>query len=1038
MKKLWQKTPAWITYTVLFTALICVLVGCLFLTGRSMIWELDGMAQHYPILVQLRHMILSFLHNPSGGFTHWAWNISLGSDQLTNLAYYVIGDPFNYLIALFPKSQIENVFALLVFLRMYFSGLSFMLWASSYQFKKSSRIIGSIAYAFNGYALATALHHPFFILPLIFFPLLCYGIDRVLHNKSWLPLIFAVFLVFLSNFYFAWILGFGSIAYVILRMLSLRKWPDFTPLKSFGKLVLSAVIGLGMAAIVFLPTIILAMGSTRLNDNFANGMTFFPLQYYLDIPGAILPTGRAMNFWLVIGISGLSYLGLVYMLRHFKRYLWQNVALITMFIGILLPAVGAIMNAISTPSNRWVFLVNILFGFATMVFIEHINDFTKQDIAWFGWASIGLIVLVWAFGGFLMNLQPHDFIVYGFLLLTVIVVMGSVVFDWKRSTKVILVSTVFMLNLSANIIGIYSPHSSKLALQQLNRGLATRFSNDYFSGAQKYLKKMPGFFRVSINPRYHYNTHIQNLANYSNTNTDFPINSGLNDTSVYLTLQNGYLGKFSQSVGNSQFSMNTPIAQGDYRTAFNNLLGVKYMFAKANTKNPPVVPYGYKPVRDKNGQIKVFPAKARTDAVQAIENMYGTTIYKSNNALPLVYTQYNTVSPSAYDKMSAVDRERVMTQGAVVNKSKYNTHPLNYQSPKKNIDYTVKMDTSKIVYNGRQLTKYRLGIINKANSDKLVDQPHEQVSLGANLQKTKDLLATNRSIIETNHYKNINGLKEMTSDVVGNPIDYTLKVKNPKATKNTELFLVLSGIKQTDGTPAEHRQWMANQFLLDNKLYSRMGKMDEYRHSILKPTFGGYIFNAFAKDHQNGYNQYDNNNLSNYRQISNIVLNLGYSTHQRKNIDLNFNQVKNIKFKSAKLVAMPFNKTYDTQMQKLKQTKPANLKVNGNHVSGTTNKPHSGTMLTSIPYSTGWKLTIDGKPTKTFVVNKGFVGANLPAGQHQIKLDYTTPGIKVGKLVSGISWLAFIILLGFAIIGKFLPERTGQQHKPKHGKSQSN
>ena len=135
---------------------------------------------------------------------------------------------------------------------------------------------------------------------------------------------------------------------------------------------------------------------------------------------------------------------------------------------------------------------------------------------------------------------------------------------------------------------------------------------------------------------------------------------------------------------------------------------------------------------------------------------------------------------------------------------------------------------------------------------------------------------------------------------------------------------------------------------------------------------------------------------------------------------------------------MPFNKTYDTQMQKLKQTKPANLKVNGNHVSGTANNQRSGTMVTSIPYSTGWKLTIDGKPTKTFVVNKGFVGANLPAGQHQIKLDYTTPGIKVGKLVSGISWLAFIILLGFAIIGKFLPERTGQQHKPKHCKSQSN
>ncbi|ORN04746.1 YfhO family protein [Lentilactobacillus parabuchneri] len=1029
MKKLWQKTPAWITYTVLFTTLICVLVGCLFLTGRSMIWELDGMAQHYPILLQLRHMIVSFLKNPSGGFTHWAWNISLGSDQLTNLAYYVIGDPFNYLVVLFPKSQIENVFAFLVFLRMYFSGLAFMLFSSSYHFKKISRVIGAIAYAFSGYALATALHHPFFILPLIFYPLLCYGIDRVLHNKSWLPLIFAVFLVFLSNFYFAWILGLGSVAYVIIRMLSMWKRPNFEPLISFGKLIISAVIGLGMAAIVFIPTIILATGSTRITDNFANGMTLFPLQYYLDIPSAILPTGRAMNFWLVIGISGLSFLGLVYMLRHFKRYFWPNVALITMLVGILLPAVGAVMNAISTPSNRWVFLVTILFGFATMIFVDHIGSFTKNDVAWFAGASIGLITLVWVFGGFLMDLQPHDFVVYGFLLLTLIAVLGSLIFNWSQATKLTLISTIFLLNISANIIGIYSPHSSKLALQQLNRGLATRFSQDYFNGAQKYLDKLPGFFRVSMGPKYHYNTHIQNLANYSNTNTDFPINSGLNDTSVYLTLQNGYLGKFSQSVGNSQFSMNTPIAQGDYRTAFNNLLGVKYMFAKANTKNPPVMPYGYKPVRDKNGDIKVFPAKARTNAVQAIENMYGTTIYKSNDALPLIYTQSKTVSPTTYNQLSKVDRERVMTQGAVVNSTKENTHPLKYTSPSKNIGYQVKMDTSKIVYNGRQLTKYRLGIINKSNSDKLVDQPHEQVSLGANLQRTKDLLAANRSIIETNHYKNINGLREMTSDVTGNPIDYTLHVKQPKKTKNTELFLVLSGIQQQDGTPAQRRQWMANQFLLQNKLYSRMGKMDTYRQSILKPTFGGYMFSAFAKDYQNGYNQYDNNNLSNYRQIHSIVLNLGYSTHQRKNIDLKFNQVKNIKFKSAKLIAMPYGKSYDTQMQKLKATKPANLKVNGNHVSGTTSNVNSTTMVTSIPYSTGWKLTIDGQSAKTFVVNKGFVGANLPAGTHQIKLNYTTPGIKVGKLISAVSWLVFIILIGFGLFTRFIPKKA----EPKHG-----
>ncbi|WP_056983927.1 YfhO family protein [Lentilactobacillus farraginis] len=1036
MTKLWRKTPAWLTYSVLFTVLIGFIAGSLLMTGRSMVWELDGFAQHYPILVQLRHMIAAFLTNPSQGFTHWSWHISLGSDQLTNLSYYVIGDLFNYLVILFPKNHLEMAFAFLVFLRMYVSGLAFMLYTSTYQFKKISRIIGALAYAFNGYALSTGLHHPFFILPLIFFPLLCYGIDRVLLNKSWLPLALAVFLTLFANFYFAWILAIGTFIYLIIRLLSRRKAGDFHFWQSVGKMALAVILGLGMSAVVFLPTALFATKSTRIHQAFANGMVFFPPEYYLKMPSAILPTGRAMNFWLVIGISSLSFLGVIYTLKHFKKYRWQNIGLIVALIGILIPAFGAIMNAVSTPSNRWFLLANIIFGLATMALVDHLDQLTKNDIAWLTGAGTLLIIIVWAANGFILNLKAHDAVTYGFLLLTVIALLITFIFKWQPWIKVGLILVLFMLNLAANIIGIYSPNASSLAIQQLNRGLATRFSKDYYNGAQQYVKQQSGFFRTSMAPRYHYNEHLQNLANYTNTNTDLSINSGINNTSVYLTLQNGYLGKFSRSVGNSQFSMNTPIAQGDYRTAFNNLLGVRYVFAKANTKKPPMVPYGYHLVKNANGQPKVFQAKARVNAVPAIENMAGTVIYKTNNALPLAYTQFKTFSTNAYNRLNPVNRERVMTQGAVVD-AKHNTQPLNYQSPSKNLDYQVQVDRSSFIDSGKKLTAYRLGILGDKNQKQLVNQPHAQVSLGANLQKTKDLLATNRMIYENNQYENRNGLKKLTTDVTGKPLQYYLKVKQPKQTKNAELYLVLSGIKQTDGTVADHNKWMANKYLLQNKLYSRLGKLNVARHSLLKPTFGGYNFDAYTTGFHNGYAQYDNDNLSNYRQIDNMVLNLGYSTKSRKRIKLNFDMVKNIKFKSVKLIAMPFNKSYDKQMQKLKQSGLNNLKVSTNQVTGQSHNDISGTLVTSIPYSSGWRLTIDGKPTKTFVVNKGFVGAKLPAGKHQIKLMYETPGLGLSKWISIFSWL--IVILSISYVGvRFLLVRKSQPNNANNKQSPTN
>ena len=113
-----------------------VYVWTFYLTGNSLIWGMDGIAQHYPILINFKHMLSEFLTNPSRGFTNWSFNIGLGADQLTSFSYYVVGDFFNYLIVLFPDHLLELGYGLLVILRLYIAGLAFLLFAHQFNFKK--------------------------------------------------------------------------------------------------------------------------------------------------------------------------------------------------------------------------------------------------------------------------------------------------------------------------------------------------------------------------------------------------------------------------------------------------------------------------------------------------------------------------------------------------------------------------------------------------------------------------------------------------------------------------------------------------------------------------------------------------------------------------------------------------------------------------------------------------------------------------------------------------------------------------------------
>lgn len=61
----------------------------------------------------------------------------------------------------------------------------------------------------------------------------------------------------------------------------------------------------------------------------------------------------------------------------------------------------------------------------------------------------------------------------------------------------------------------------------------------------------------------------------------------------------------------------------------------------------------------------------------------------------------------------------------------------------------------------------------------------------------------------------------------------------------------------------------------------------------------------------------------------------------------------------------------------------------------------------TVPYDEGWIAEIDGVPAE--ILNSGgMILLAVPAGEHAVSFIYHTPGLRLGALVSGVSWLAFI------------------------------
>ena len=117
-------------------------------------------------------------------------------------------------------------------------------------------------------------------------------------------------------------------------------------------------------------------------------------------------------------------------------------------------------------------------------------------------------------------------------------------------------------------------------------------------------------------------------------------------------------------------------------------------------------------------------------------------------------------------------------------------------------------------------------------------------------------------------------------------------------------------------------------------------------------------------------------------------------------------------FEFSKLSLYSLNTTLLNE--RLEQTKAQELKLetfSATQFSGTMDVLEDSTVLTTIPYSKGWKVWVDGQEVQTYKILDSLLGFTISKGAHHIEYRYTTPFLLEGSLVS----LASLLLLSYIL-----------------------
>ena len=884
-----QRKYCYGVYTLMFL-LMCIVAFLPFFTeGKSFVWGAgveDGLSQHFSALAYYGEALREFFRNLLAGhpkLVMWDMSLGYGADILSTLNYYAIGDPLNLLYGFVSPKNTETMYDFMILLRMYLAGITFIMYARKMKKRSYGTVIGALVYVFSGFCFRLGLRHPFFINPMIYFPLLCLGIEKIYQRERPYVFIFAVCVSAMSNYYFLYMLTIFAVIYAWIRF---YKYTEENKMKNFFLTILKFgmyyTLGIAMAAVILLPSVIGFLGNGRYGKGVDwKSLIVYPGKYYLLFIENFIGYG---NMGSNTNAGYLPIVGIVVLFTLFSQRMKHKkyrVAFIASIIALILPIFGYAFNGFSYANNRWAFALSFIVALLTAEMYPRLFVMSKRQQI-----GIGAGIIIYTVFCIIVNASGEEILknkgimaACGLIAVFYILLLIFQRLGYDTQKRIVRVSMAILLLISVGVHGYYrfDPKGYAYTQEFMDQGQAYRTLKE---DNIRMLSKVndPSVYRVHAEG-YRYKNY--GLINHLNTISGYYSITAkcVTDTiKGYDTLGMQYADKYKGV---------------DQRLGLLSLAGVKYITVAHNSQvakdvsSMGDVPYGVEKLR-KKGNI---------------------TLYKNKYALPFAYAYDSYMTEQQYEQLNGIGKEQAMLAQIILNQ-----HP----------------------------------------ADKEIQ--HNEQRNGPDIQ-TISLPETRISSPKGKKYA-----------------DITVPVEKDKETYLYFKNLVYHGKKNGD-----------DKFILTGRKGTKgilVTQNDVQQKIHIQSTFNPYYFGR--KDY---------------------IVKINHQTSKAKEkVRLNFLSPGEYEFDDISLITVP-KKDVLARLKERKENSMKQIQYEGNHFRGVYHAKKDQILCVTIPYSKGWKATVNGNRTKIYKANGMFMGIIMKKGTQSVKLDYETPGLKIGAWISLVAWI---------------------------------
>ncbi|MFD2305196.1 YfhO family protein [Enterococcus termitis] len=575
----------------------------------------------------------------------YTWYGSLGLNYWSFMAYYINGI-FSPLVYFFDNSQIPD--ALYMILLLKFGAIGGSFWVMSdrlFKVPQWSKLLLSVSFALSGFSIAYSPQQ-MWLDGLMYLPLVILGIHRLMDQRKPAVLFISYLLLFLSNFYMAFMIGVFSFLYVFCRFI-------ITPKKYQSTLIpylVTSLLAGGASMVTILPTLLDLKNNgeslTKLTGFFTNDTGIW------DIPVKTLVGVYDTSKYGSAPFLYFGLLGTIFCLFYFvspkiprkNKFVYGGLFFL-LIASVYIEPLNLFWHGFHAP-NMFLFRFSFLFSFLGLLLAGFgLEKVTKEDSGRMVNIVIGMI-FVYVLMVFLANRRRYDFLDKTSVLASVVLLIVYLLilllkdrFKSKQSRWLVLLIMVFIGEMTLNA-------------QRLVEGIATEWRYPERIAYEQNYQDVHQLVEWTKDK----NDTLYRMANLDSSSRNESFIHGYSGVSMFSSIRNRHSSIYMNELGFRSTGTNLTIQYINNTLVMDALLGIKYNLAQ---NDPNKFGFTLKKTEGKYGVYEnefALPLGMLTD-----QGIYDKNVVKNQTEL-LQYLSGKTDSFFYFSEIETIKEENVQIE----------------------------------------------------------------------------------------------------------------------------------------------------------------------------------------------------------------------------------------------------------------------------------------------------------------------------------------------------------------------------------------